>query len=65
MPRPPAGTKYFTTNSLGLTPVRTPGQVLYIAFGNTANVTSGGFFPGGVNGNSSLGTSAAAATSNT
>jgi hypothetical protein len=58
---PPSGTKYFTTNSVGLTPVRTPGQVLYIAFG-AANVTSGGFFPSGVNG--SLNTSTAAATSN-
>jgi hypothetical protein len=55
--------QYFTTNSVGLTPVRTPGQVLYIAFGNTANATSGGFFPSRVNGN--LNASTTAATSNT
>ncbi len=60
---PPSGTQYFTTNSSGLTPVRTPGQVLYIAFGDAANVTSGGFFPSGVNGN--INTSSAPATANT
>ncbi len=60
---------FFTTNSViapggasitgnGLTPIRTPGQVLYVAYGvgfasqfpaNTVN--GGGFFPAGVNGN--------------
>jgi ferritin-like protein len=34
----------------GLPPTRTPGQVLYLAFGNQANATQGGFFPSGVNG---------------
>jgi hypothetical protein len=34
----------------GLVATRTPGQVLYLAFGNQAGATSGGFFPSGVNG---------------
>jgi hypothetical protein len=58
---PPTGTKYFPTNANGLPPVRTPGQVLYLAFGNAANATSGGFFPNGVNGNINGSTSAATA----
>ena len=57
---PPSGTLYFPTNTSALSEVRTPGQVLYLAYGNKANATSGGFFPNGVNG--SLNTSSAAAT---
>ena len=38
------------TDRNGLTYSRTPGQVLNIAFLNPAPVTSGGFFPAGVNG---------------
>jgi hypothetical protein len=47
---PPTGTLYFSTNSSALTEVRTPGQVLFLAYGGKANMTSGGFFPNGVNG---------------
>ena len=50
---PPSGTKYQVLSinaSNGLPATRTPGEVLYLAFGNKANATSGGFFPSGVNG---------------
>jgi hypothetical protein len=49
---PPSGSAFLSADATtGLTAVRTPGQVLYLAYGNHANVTSGGFFPNGVNGN--------------
>jgi hypothetical protein len=48
---PPSGQNYFSLNNVGLAQTRTPGQVLYIAYGFMANATSGGFFPNGVNGN--------------
>jgi hypothetical protein len=54
---PPSGSLYFPTDSMALVETRTPGQVLYLAFGGAANATSGGFFPNGVNG--ALNTSAA------
>ena len=48
---PPSGTNSFSTNKAnGLCATRTPGQVLYLAYGLQANVTVGGFFPNGVNG---------------
>jgi len=50
---PPSGTRehYLSINtSNGLPAVRTPGQVLYLAYGMMAGVTQGGFFPTGVNG---------------
>ena len=49
---PPSGSQstYLSLNSNGLCALRTPGQVLYLAFGNAANASSGGFFPTGVNG---------------
>ena len=47
---PPSGTQFFSLNSNGLAAVRSPGQVLYLAYGNLANARSGGFFPKGANG---------------
>ena len=47
---PPSGANYFSVDHNALTETRTPGEVLYLAYGNMANVTSGGFFPNGVNG---------------
>lgn len=48
---PPSGTNFFSTNiANGLPAYRTPGQVLYLAFGGAANAGAGGFFPMGYNG---------------
>lgn len=48
---PPSGSNFFSTNKAnGLCAFRTPGQVLFLAYGLQANVTAGGFFPNGVNG---------------
>jgi hypothetical protein len=48
---PPSGQKFISVDATtGLAAVRTPGQVLYLAYGNAANTTAGGFFPAGVNG---------------
>jgi hypothetical protein len=42
---------YFPTDANGLALIRTPSQVLMIVYHNTATgITSGGFFPNGVNG---------------
>ena len=46
---PPSGTQYISVNSQGLVETRTPGQVLYLAYG-MGSATQGGFFPMGVNG---------------
>lgn len=59
---PPSGPKttYLSINPVdGLVAIRTPGQVLYLAFGMLANAKAGGFFPTGVNG--AITTSSAAA----
>lgn len=48
---PPTGSNFFSTNTAnGLPAYRTPGEVLYLAFGAKANVGAGGFFPMGYNG---------------
>ena len=60
---PPSGTRFFSTNPAnGLCVYRTPGQVLYLAYGLMAGVTKGAFFPSGVNGvlNTSSGPATAA-----
>jgi hypothetical protein len=49
---PPTGKQYFTVNTQALSIVRTPGEVLAIAYHNaTSGASAGGFFPNGVNGN--------------
>lgn len=49
---PPSGTAFLSADAnTGLTAIRAPGQVLFLAYGNQANATAGGFFPNGVNGN--------------
>lgn len=48
---PPTGSDYISADGgTGLTAVRSPGQVLFLAYGNMGNATAGGFFPNGVNG---------------
>jgi hypothetical protein len=59
-PPPPSGSNLISAdNTTGLVSVRTPGQVLFLAYGNAANAMSGGFYPNGMNGN--LRTSSASA----
>lgn len=59
---PPSGSNLFSTNTAnGLSAYRTPGQVLYLAYGFMGSVSAGWFFPNGVNG--VLNTSTSAATS--
>ncbi len=60
---PPFGKEYFPLDANAITEVRTPGEVLFLAYGS-ANASSGGFFPGGVNGLFTT-SAAAAATSDT
>ena len=50
MPPPPTGARFFPTDDNALAAVRTPAQVLYLAYGLKENATSGGFFPAGFNG---------------
>lgn len=59
---PPSGAQYFDLNSMGLAEIRTPGQVLYIAYGGVANGLGGGFFPNGVNGTLNVSSSTSAVT---
>ncbi len=60
---PPPSDQYFSTDSNALTLTRTPGQVLYLAYG-AAGATSGGFFRAGVTGNPALTTSAGSSAGN-
>jgi hypothetical protein len=66
---PPSGQQqqiYSVNKANGLPATRTPGEVLYLAFGGKANVTKGGFFPSGINGAITTSTgSATAANLNT
>jgi len=50
VPPPSPGGQAFSVNENGLTATRTPGQVLYHAYGELINATAGGFYPNGVNG---------------
>jgi hypothetical protein len=50
LPPPSNSNQYFSLNADALCNIRTPGQVLYLAYGGMANVSAGGFFPNGVNG---------------
>ncbi len=56
---PPSGVKYFSTNGYAITAIRTPPQVLYLAYA-AANAMSGGFFPSGVNGTLNMSAAAGA-----
>lgn len=62
---PPSGSNFFSTNKAnGLCAFRTPGQVLFLAYGLAASATSGGFFPNGVNGALNMSSAAAATAAN-
>lgn len=51
VPPPPSGKNYFTVNSQALAVVRVPSQILHIVYHSwKAGVSSGGFFPLGLNG---------------
>ncbi len=63
---PPSGTKYSVLSlnpTNGLCATRTPGEVLYLAFGGP-NLSSGAFFPTGVNGAITASGSAPATSAN-
>lgn len=51
--KPVSQNQVFNVDQNGLTVARTTQQVLYIVFGKTPGVTSGGFFPNGVNSSNS------------
>lgn len=62
---PPTGTRdhYLSINPAnGLTAIRTPGQVLYLAYGMLSGANEGGFFPTGVNGDITASTGPAPAS---
>ncbi len=47
---PPSGMRFFATDDNALSAVRTPAQVLFLAYGLKANAAGGGFYPAGLNG---------------
>ena len=47
---PPTGARFFATDDNALSAVRTPAQVLFLAYGLKSNATGGGFYPAGFNG---------------
>jgi hypothetical protein len=62
---PPTGQKYFSVDNNGLVQTRTPGQVLFIAYGSQSAQTVGGFFPNGVNGSLNVSATPVPATATT
>jgi hypothetical protein len=50
MAAPPSGGRYFATDDNALSAVRSPGQVLFLAYGLKEGATGGGFYPMGMNG---------------
>ncbi len=59
IPPPSNPNQFMSLDANGLCAIRTPQQVLYLAYGFQANVSSGGFFPTGVNGAFTMSSSAA------
>jgi hypothetical protein len=59
LPPPSTPNQFFSLTSQGLCKTRTPGQVLYLAYGNQANATAGGFFPSGTNGSYTMSSASA------
>jgi len=57
---PPTGSRFFSLDANGLTAARTPGEVLFLVYGNQAGSSAGGFFPNGMNGNIKQSTAKAA-----
>ena len=47
---PPDSSQFFSTDENAITFTRTPGQVLFLAYGGMGSASAGGFFPSGVNG---------------
>lgn len=57
---PPTGSDFISAvNTTGLSAIRSPGEVLYLAYGFSANAAAGGFFPNGMNGALNMSTTAA------